>query len=71
MRVLGLMSGTSHDGIDSAVVDWSASGDVLTGVVEHTGVTPYDPGLRAAVAAALPPNRTDMEEVCRLDTLIG
>ncbi|MFJ2034017.1 anhydro-N-acetylmuramic acid kinase [Streptosporangium sp. NPDC087985] len=71
MRVLGLISGTSHDGIDSAVVDWSMRDGVLAGVVEHTGERPYDPGLRARIVAALPPNPIDMAEVCRLDTLIG
>ncbi|GAB2466065.1 anhydro-N-acetylmuramic acid kinase [Streptosporangium sandarakinum] len=71
MRVLGLISGTSHDGIDSAVVDWSLDGDVLTGVVEHIGERPYDAALRARIVAALPPRPADMGEVCRLDTLIG
>ncbi|MEV5745213.1 anhydro-N-acetylmuramic acid kinase [Microbispora rosea] len=71
MRVLGLMSGTSHDGIDCALVRWSLDGDLLTGVVEHTGTVPYPPELRASIVAALPPDRTDMGEVCRLDTLVG
>ncbi|MGV9778561.1 anhydro-N-acetylmuramic acid kinase [Streptosporangium sp. NPDC003464] len=71
MRVLGLISGTSHDGIDSAVVDWSMRDGVLTGAVERTDERPYDPGLRARIVAALPPAPVDMAEVCRLDTLIG
>ncbi|MCC5578301.1 anhydro-N-acetylmuramic acid kinase [Microtetraspora sp. AC03309] len=71
MRVLGLISGTSHDGIDSALVDWTMADGVLTGVIEHTAAQPYAPELRAGVVAALPPNRIDMAEVCRLDTLIG
>lgn len=71
MRVLGLMSGTSHDGIDSAVVDWSPDGDVLTGAVEHTGTRPYEGWLRERIAGALPPGPADMAEVCRLDTLVG
>ncbi|WP_327044094.1 anhydro-N-acetylmuramic acid kinase [Microbispora sp. NBC_01189] len=70
MRVLGLISGTSHDGIDTALVDWVAEG-VVEGVVEHTGTTPYAPESRAAILAALPPNTTDMGAVCRLDTLVG
>ncbi|MFD8532559.1 anhydro-N-acetylmuramic acid kinase [Streptosporangium canum] len=71
MRVLGLISGTSHDGIDSALVDWSVEEGVLVGVVERTGERPYDHELRARIVAALPPNPIDMAEVCRLDTLIG
>ncbi|MEU7859503.1 anhydro-N-acetylmuramic acid kinase [Nonomuraea sp. NPDC049141] len=71
MRVLGLISGTSHDGIDSAVVDWSLDGGVLTGTLVHTGERPYEPGLRARIVAALPPSRIDLGEVCALDTLIG
>jgi anhydro-N-acetylmuramic acid kinase len=71
VRVLGLMSGTSHDGIDSAIVEWSMTDGVLTGAVEHTGTRPYGRELRERILAALPPNPTDMAEVCRLDTLIG
>lgn len=71
MRVLGLISGTSHDGIDSAIVDWSLEDGVLTGVIEHTGERPYDDDLRARIIAALPPGKVDVAETCRLDTLIG
>lgn len=71
VRVLGLISGTSHDGIDCALVRWSRDGDLLTGAVEHTGTVPYPPGLREMIVAALPPGRTDMGEICRLDTLVG
>ncbi|MFI6811530.1 anhydro-N-acetylmuramic acid kinase [Nonomuraea sp. NPDC050328] len=71
MRVLGLISGTSHDGIDSAVVDWSLDNGVLTGVVEQAGELPYPPELRARILRALPPGRVDLAEVCALDTLIG
>lgn len=71
MRVLGLISGTSHDGIDSAVVDWSLDGGTLTGRIVHVGERPYEAGLRARIVAALPPHRVDMGEVCALDTLVG
>lgn len=71
MRVLGLISGTSHDGVDSALVDWLYDGRTLTGTVEHTAERPYDDDLRVRIVAALPPNRVGMGEVCALDTLIG
>ncbi|RVX42339.1 anhydro-N-acetylmuramic acid kinase [Nonomuraea polychroma] len=71
MRVLGMISGTSHDGIDVAVVDFSRTGEVLEGRVGHTASTPYPEELRARLIAALPPAPTTLAEVCVLDTLIG
>ncbi|GAA0897266.1 anhydro-N-acetylmuramic acid kinase [Pseudonocardia zijingensis] len=71
MRVLGLISGTSHDGIDAAVVDFALRDGVLHGHVTATASTPYAPELRARLRAALPPAATTLAEVCALDTLIG
>jgi len=71
MRVLGLISGTSHDGIDAALVEFSFADGVLRGAVRHASVTPYPPGLRTRLAAALPPATTTLSEMCQLDTLIG
>ncbi|MBT2483767.1 MULTISPECIES: anhydro-N-acetylmuramic acid kinase [unclassified Microbacterium] len=71
MRVLGLLSGTSHDGIDVAVVDFTVSDGALRGTVLHEGSHPYAPELRTRLVAALPPSPTTFAEVCELDTLIG
>lgn len=77
MKVLGMISGTSHDGIDAALVDLEgprASGDdagVLTARVLSTTSVPYDPALRARLVAALPPADCSAAELCALDTLIG
>lgn len=71
MRVLGLLSGTSHDGIDVAVVDFADADGALHGTVLHEDSVPYSPGLRARLVAALPPAPTTLAEVCELDTLIG
>lgn len=71
MRVLGLLSGTSHDGIDVTVVDFSEADGAVRGTVLHEDSVPYDPALRARLVAALPPAQTTLAEVCELDTLIG
>jgi len=71
MRILGMISGTSLDGIDTAVVDFELEGRTLVGTVVDSGSTPYDPALRAALIAALPPASLDFGVACRLDTLVG
>lgn len=71
MRVIGLMSGTSYDGIEAAAADIDLSGDTLRmrplGRLSH----PYPDRLRAQIAAALPPAPTTTEAICVLDTGIG
>ncbi|MET8251138.1 anhydro-N-acetylmuramic acid kinase [Micromonospora sp. NPDC005197] len=71
MRVIGLMSGTSYDGIEAAAAEFDLSGDTLRmrplGRLSH----PYPDQLRARIAAALPPATTITEAICVVDTGIG
>ncbi|QEW01945.1 anhydro-N-acetylmuramic acid kinase [Microbacterium lushaniae] len=71
MRILGLISGTSHDGIDSAVVEFRRHEAGLEAFVVTHGSTPYTSELRDRLVRALPPRNTTFEEVAQLDTLIG
>ncbi len=71
MRVLGMISGTSHDGIDIAIVDFGSAGDTVTARIEHATSTPYEPGLRARLLDALPPAAVGFDVACELDTAIG
>lgn len=71
MRVLGMISGTSHDGIDVAVVEFAEHDGVLSGRVLHEASTPYETELRERLITALPPAPTTLAEICELDTLIG
>jgi anhydro-N-acetylmuramic acid kinase len=69
--VVGLLSGTSMDGLDVAVAEIEIAGGVvlLTPLGAHT--TPWSPRLRDRLLAVLPPGSTTVEEVCALDTLVG
>ncbi|CAM3998149.1 anhydro-N-acetylmuramic acid kinase [Nocardia ninae] len=71
MRVIGLMSGTSHDAIDAVGADIHLRDSTIH--VEVLGLLsrPYPDDLRAELIAALPPGTIDMATVCRLDTAIG
>lgn len=71
-RVLGLISGTSMDGIDIAVAELSASGDGAA-ELRPCGSTEvaYPAELRRRLLAALPPGRLDARDFCVLDTEVG
>lgn len=71
MRVLGMISGTSHDGIDVAVVDFRQDGQTLTARLEYADSVPYDDDLRGRLIDALPPAPVGFDVVCELDTRIG
>jgi len=69
--VIGLLSGTSVDGLDVAVADVALDGDVLTlrplGALEH----PWPVDVRARLLGVLPPAVTTAGEICALDTAVG
>ncbi len=66
-----MLSGTSHDGIDLAVVEFSVAGQVLQARLGEHRTVPYSDELRADLVAALPPGRIGMAEVCALDVRTG
>lgn len=71
MRVIGLMSGTSHDGIDVAAADLHLAGETV--VLEALGhlTVDYPPAVRDAIVGLLPPATTTVADVCRVDTAVG
>ncbi|WP_207212039.1 anhydro-N-acetylmuramic acid kinase [Promicromonospora panici] len=71
LRVVGLMSGTSHDAVDAAAVELRLVGDTLMLTLLGHLSAPYPQRLRSELVAALPPAPTTLETVCRLDTGIG
>lgn len=71
MKIIGMISGTSFDGIDVACIDVKQTGDLLE--VRQMGFisVEYSPELHQMIADSMPPRPVDMERVCILDTLIG
>jgi len=71
MKIVGMISGTSYDGIDVALCDFSESGgEIAIKVLDFKSVE-YAPSLHKMIVEAMPPRSIDMERVCKLDTFIG
>ena len=71
MRIIGLISGTSYDGIDAAAAELSLAGEEVRLQPLGSSSVPYPPPVRAALVAAMPPATTTAEALCQLDTTIG
>jgi anhydro-N-acetylmuramic acid kinase len=71
MKILGMMSGTSFDGIDSALCDFNIVNDEIQIKLLHFESQNYKDDVRGRILAAMPPLSTSMLDVCVLDTLIG
>ena len=71
MKIIGMISGTSYDGIDAACCEFTIDGGVITAEVVGFESFSYAPEVHTAIAAAMPPRTTTMKDVCKLDTAIG
>jgi len=69
VRVIGLMSGTSMDGLDGAVADFAWGGDALAMTPLVHLERPWPDDIRARLHAALGP--TTAAELCELDQIVG
>jgi anhydro-N-acetylmuramic acid kinase len=71
VKVVGIISGTSFDAIETAAAELRLEGEEVVLRPLGSRSVAYDPELRAAVAGALPPAAIGAEEICELDTRLG
>ncbi len=74
MTVIGLMSGTSVDGIDTIAVHFTRTPDnpgTLHGTLLYTGEAAWAPEVRARLLDALPPAQAGVGEIAALNSLVG
>jgi anhydro-N-acetylmuramic acid kinase len=69
--VIGLLSGTSMDGMDVALAELTVSSGTVELVPRGHAEVPYPAALRNALLSALPPQQATAGELCRLDTEVG
>jgi len=71
MRALGLMSGTSLDGIDVADVDVTRTGGRISAQLRHFATIPFGKELRACLVRSLPPHDATASCVAELNVALG
>ncbi|MDQ2817009.1 MAG: anhydro-N-acetylmuramic acid kinase [Candidatus Eremiobacteraeota bacterium] len=71
MLVIGLMSGTSCDGVDAAIVDVSRPDGKLAVRLLAFETIGYPRPLREALLGAMPPNPSSASEICGLNFALG
>jgi anhydro-N-acetylmuramic acid kinase len=70
-RIIGLMSGTSLDGLDVALCHVAGSGPEARLTVEHFNTVPYEERFRDAVREIFAKRQIDFQRLCLLNPFIG
>ena len=71
LRVIGLMSGTSADGLDAALVDISGSGEGLRADVRGFVSLPYDDAVRGEILRLASGDQGGSRDLCLFSFLLG
>ncbi|TAE34075.1 MAG: anhydro-N-acetylmuramic acid kinase [Cytophagales bacterium] len=70
-RIIGLMSGTSLDGLDVALCRISGSGPATKVRIEHFQTVSYTDDLKERIRAVFAKSQVDFEHLCLLNPYIG
>lgn len=70
-RIIGLMSGTSLDGLDIALCRIWGSGKQTSLIVEHFETIPYGDEFRDAIRQVFSKKTIDHQRLCQLNAIIG
>jgi len=71
MNIIGLISGTSADGIDAALCDISGAPPALEARIVRAISVPYPPEMQARVLDASQPGRAGADELCAIHAALG
>ncbi|GAB4555716.1 MAG: anhydro-N-acetylmuramic acid kinase [Anaerolineae bacterium] len=71
LRVVGLMSGTSADGMDAALCEIDGAPPKITARIMRAKLIPYEPSLREKILMAMQRGAADAEAICRLNFAVG
>lgn len=70
-RIIGLMSGTSLDGLDVALCRLSGSGPDTSVTLEQFATVPYEDNLKTDIRGIFAKRQIDFQPVCLLNAYIG
>lgn len=71
MLIIGMISGTSADGIDTVLCEVSGAPPAVDARIVHAFTYPYAPEVRARVLAAIIPETSHVDEITRLNADVG
>jgi anhydro-N-acetylmuramic acid kinase len=70
-NIIGLMSGTSLDGLDVALCEISGSGTTTKLLLKHFTTVPYDDDFKAHIRKIFAKRDIDFQDLCVLNPFIG